>query len=200
MTRPPLARGALLALVACLGLPLGACTVQTGSDDTAAASLVRDGTATLDLRTRPTREVLGLPGGRRSVAHESDDEPIEVTVLLPDGRSTRIQAYALSVDTVRGGDAPPSGVVVNARFASLGALSTRLWEQRDVLRLEEAPLVQTVGEAGTGSGSGEGVVPGLQEDFLTLDVDVRPSPSGTESSASYSFSFDLPPSGSPSAS
>ena len=189
------------ALVAALVvLSTGACTVSVGSSTADKDPLVKDDKVTLDFRTRPTRETLHLPkgSGGQAFAATDDAKGIDVTVLLPGGQSTHIKAYRLATVTATSEpDAKPSQVVVNTKFASQEDFAKTLWAQKEDLGLEEDRLNGIAGsepgspDAETGTtGSGSGVIAGLQKDFLTVDIDVR---EGADTPvANYSFAFDLP--------
>ena len=196
----PVRRALGAALAAVLLLGSGACSVDVGSSATDEVEpLVKDDQVVLDLQTRPDRARLGLPEGDQGSGYSAEgDEGIDVTVLLPGGERANITAYRLAVTAVGGPTAPPSDVIVNAKYDSVEDLAQVLWTQREALGLEEESLTAFVGpqpgspEADAGSrGSGMGVVRGLQEDFLTIDIDVRP---GAEApvTANFGFYFDLP--------
>ena len=201
VTLAPLTQFLRFALVAALVvLSTGACTVSVGSSTADKDPLVKDDKVTLDFRTRPTRETLHLPAGKGGSGFSASDDAkgIDVTVLLPGGQSTHIKAYGLATVTAGGKpDRQPSEVVVNAKFASQEDFATTLFSQKEALSLSVEDLNATAGpEPGTPdakagiTGSGLGVIAGLQKDFLTVDIDVREG-ADTPVVANYSFSFDL---------
>ncbi|WP_121194178.1 hypothetical protein [Motilibacter peucedani] len=177
--------------------------MSVGSSTADKDPLVKDDKVTLDLTQRPTRASLHLRDGEQgsSAAAADSSKGIDVTVLLPGGGSTRITAYRLAILAAGGPKAEPSELVVNAKFHSREELGKALWAQQSVLRLDQDALTRTAGPEpgstdGAGPGSGLGVVQGLQQDFLTLDVDVRDGAESGTILANYDFAFDLPLSGS----
>ncbi|WP_121194177.1 hypothetical protein [Motilibacter peucedani] len=186
----------------------GACTISVGSSTADKDPLVKDDKTTLDLRQTPTRATLHIPegAGGSGFAAKDDKKGIDVTVLLPGGASTHITAYRVATSTQTSDpESPPSVVYVNVKYPSVEKLSEALWDQQGVLRLSTDDLTRTVGPKPGSTDSAApatalGVVKGLHEGVLILDVDVREGAEAGSASATYSFSFDIPVFGSATAS
>lgn len=144
--------------------------------------LVTGGAAVIDLRTRPTRQSLGMPAGKivSGYGRRSADELVNVTLLLSRDRRVELPAYGIAVES--GGDptkpaadpttAPPTSTVINCRFTSRAAELAVL----DQLVTAFAINPDDVALAGAGPGSQavpHGNLVGRREGFLLTDVDLR---------------------------
>lgn len=204
-------RARLPVLLALSALLTTGCSVSFGdSSDTPSPGasvrpFVQDGRATLDLRTKPTRESLGFQPGKSGAAYDRErgSEGIRVTVTMPSGASTELLAFGLASEalprySVPGSDLrnpAPSRTVVNTRQPSAQAAQDALLASADALALDREQLRLQTMSARPGVISG-GIVDGLRQDWLSVEVEIRTDEDPGEVVVNYLFSYDaerLPP-------
>ncbi|NHC44037.1 hypothetical protein [Motilibacter aurantiacus] len=169
-----------------------------------ASPLVSDGQATLDLRTRPTRESLGMLPGENGHFEDRPEgsDGIRTTVLLPGGQSVELLAFSLGSESLGSPlspppdskTAPPSSTVVNVNYPSVSAAAEQLYAYREALGLDETGLASVAGPdpgggGAAGGGSGFGVIQGLREGFLHIEVELRPGTESNPVTANYLFRY-----------
>jgi hypothetical protein len=202
-----------LTLLVALGVVFAAtgCSVSfgDGSEDAAGGArvppLVQDGRATIDLRTKPTRESLGFRQGSTSAFYDREigSDGIRVTLLLPGGKSAEVVAYSISSvampDPLNPNppadrtNLPPSQTILNARFPSPEAAKAALDQQADALGLDREQLSQAGAQPGVIGGT---VLDGIRQDWLNVQADVRTDDNAGEVLVNYLVSYDaetLPP-------
>ena len=190
---------------------LGGCTVVGGTASSPAASnartrFVHDQQATLDLRTRPTRDSVGLlPGQDSTFFSPSHGSPgITTTVLLPTGDRLDLLAYLIASEsfaiydnsTEPGVRRQPNSTTVNIHFDSPAQARQTLQAQKQLLGLDQTDIDIALGDvpdatlAGLPASAGY-VLRGMRRGFLSIEVELRSGTSGNLSGI-YTFSYDLP--------
>lgn len=176
-------------------------TVDSGDPAPEPSRLIHDGKATLDLRTRPTRESMRIPDGMTGNVEQSPrDKDVDVTVLLPTGDEVHIPAYAIANETgVIDGTGQPDRTVVNVHYATDADFAKAIYAQADALGLRDEDLLEYVGSPPRPDGSQEqsgvaaGVLDGLYEGFLYIEVDLQGRVSRGGVAVNYLFNYDLAP-------
>jgi hypothetical protein len=163
------------------------------------APLVRDDRAILDLRSKPTRESLGFRPGSTGAAYDRErgSAGITVHVELPTGASTDLLAYGLASEampmrSVPGSDLrnpAPTATIVNVRYPSPEAAQEALLRQADALGLERDRIGVTAGGARPGV-LATGVIYGLRQDWLDIEVEIRTDQDAGEVLANYEFNYN----------
>lgn len=166
--------------------------------------LVRNEKATIDLRTKPTRESLGFRPGSAGAFYDRKrgSDGIRVTMLLPDGKSVEILAFSISsvseTDPLHPAPkgqlrTPPYRTIINARHPSSEAAKATLTEQADALGLDRERLAETEARPGVIAGT---VLDGLRRDWLNVEAEIRTDEDLGEVIVNYLLSYDaqtLPP-------
>jgi hypothetical protein len=184
-----------------------ACSVSFGNDSTPSASpsgasvapLVQDEKATIDLRSKPTREGLGFKPGSTAAFYDRSigSDGIRVQLLLPGGKSTEVLAFSISSVSIGNPlhppadpkTAPPSETVLNARYASPEAAKTALEQQADALGLNREQLTQRTEGTQPGVIAGT-VIDGTSQDWLNIQAEIRTSEDAGQVVVNYLLSYD----------
>lgn len=169
------------------------------SGNTEPGSILRDNTATIDLRHKPTRTDLGFRPGRndRSYQREAGEPPIATTLRLPTG-SLRIPAFVIAADAgdfTAAGEAvprPPERIVVQRLFPTVDAATESLLADAAVLGLarpDVESLTTRVRTSLTTVLPQQGVLHGLVHGWLAASVEVIGYDDRTVG-ANYTFTID----------
>jgi hypothetical protein len=165
--------------------------------------LVRDNAATIDLRSKPTRDSLGFRPGSTLAAADRDvgSDGIRVHVVMPTGKAVDLLAYGVASEARRGLDPKgdrtnpaPTQTIVNTRYATPEAAQDALLQQADALGLSPDDVGRSAGGARPGV-LANGVIQGLRQDWLLVEVEIRTQETPSEVQVNYQFEYnaqDLP--------